>query len=403
MTEGSRIAAVVLAAGASTRMGTAKQLLEIDGRPLVQHVLDNVQRSGIGEIILVLGHSAEAIQRELKLEGAKVVLNENFLQGMGTSLKSGLAAVDSKVQAALIVLADQPFVRPETLDQLIAEHERTRPQIVIPTYRGFRGNPVLLDRSVFPEVMGLSGDIGCRAIFGEHQDGIVKLEVGDVGILLDIDQKRDYESLRNSKNRREREKHLLQSPDVETRTTAESAEAPLQRPELVIVGNDSMTLTLARLARLLGFTITVADPLMNLSEMPEADRVLHTLNFSLLAAGHDRYIVVASRGACDEEAIEQALDVKSAYVALVANKKRGEEVLRSLLRKGVSQEALTQVRVPAGLEIGAEGPEEVALSILAEIVAKRRKHLGALRKIGDAVSRSFTGYSTGEYKAEVKL
>lgn len=378
MTEGSRIAAVVLAAGASTRMGTAKQLLQIDGRPLVRHVLDNVQRSGVGEIILVLGHSAEAIKRELKLEDAKVVLNENFLQGMGTSLKSGLAAVDSKVQAALIILADQPFVRPETLDQLIAEHERTGAQIVIPTYRGFRGNPVLLDRSVFPEVMGLSGDIGCRAIFGEHQDGIVKLEVGDVGILLDIDQKKDYESLRNSKSRREREK-LLQSPDVETRTTAENEEAPLQRPELVIVGKDSMALTLARLARLVGFTITLADPLMNLSEMPEADRVLHTLNFSLLVASHDRHVVVASRGACDEEAIEQALDVKSTYVALVANKKRGEEVLRSLRRKGVSQEELTQVRVPAGLEIGAEGPEEVALSILAEIVAKRRKHLSALR------------------------
>jgi len=360
-------------------MGTAKQLLQIDGRPLVQHVLDNVQRSGVGEIILVLGHSAAAIQRELKLEGAKVVLNENFLQGMGTSLKSGLARVDSQVQAALIILADQPFVRPETLDQLIAAHERTRAQIVIPTYRGFRGNPVLLDRSVFPEVMGLSGDIGCRAIFGEHQDGIVKLEVGDVGILLDIDQKKDYESLRNSKNRREREKNLLQSPDVETRTTAESGEAPLQRPELVIVGKDFMALTLARLASLLGFTITVADPLMNLSEMPEADRVLHTLSFSLLAASRDRYVVVASRGACDEEAIEQALDVKSTYVALVANKKRGEEVLRSLRRKGVSQEALTQVTVPAGLEIGAEGPQEVALSILAEIVAKRRKHLSALR------------------------
>jgi xanthine dehydrogenase accessory factor len=147
----------------------------------------------------------------------------------------------------------------------------------------------------------------------------------------------------------------------------------------VIVGKDLMALTLARLSRLLGFTITVADPLMNLSEMPEADRVLHTLNFSLLAANYDRHVVVASRGACDEEAIEQALDVKSAYVALVANKKRGEEVLRSLRRKGVSEEGLTQVRVPAGLEIGADGPEEVALSILAEIVAKRRKNVGALR------------------------
>jgi xanthine dehydrogenase accessory factor len=82
---------------------------------------------------------------------------------------------------------------------------------------------------------------------------------------------------------------------------------------------------------------------------------------------------VASRGTCDEEAIEQALAVKSAYVALLANKKRGEEVLRSLRMKGIATEKLAQVRVPAGLEIGADTQEEIALSIMAEIVSERRK------------------------------
>jgi molybdenum cofactor cytidylyltransferase len=357
-------------------MGTAKQLLQIEGRLLVQCVLDNVRRSSINEVILVLGHSADTIQRELNIESTKVVLNENFRQGMGTSLRTGLTAIDSKMEAALIILADQPFVHPETLDKLMAEHARGHAQIVIPTYRGFRGNPVLLDRSVFPEVMGLSGDIGCRAIFGGHQEGIVKLEVGDVGILLDIDQRSDYESLRDSASRLKREKNLLQLPHLEARETVRSGETPRQPPELVIVGKDAMAMTLARLAALLGFVITVVDPLLSISEMPEADRVLHTLNFSLLPPSRDRHVVVASRGACDEEALEHALSAESKYVALVANKKRGEEALRNLGRKGISQEGLARVRVPAGLEIGAEGPEEVALSILAEIVGERHKGLG---------------------------
>lgn len=160
--------AVILAAGTSRRMGTVKQVLHLDGRPLLQHVLDNVRASEVEEIVLVLGFAAEAIQREIETENVRVVINRNYQQGMGTSLRAGLSAVDPQAGAALIVLADQPFVRSATLDQLIAEHQRSKAQIVIPTYRGFRGNPVLLDRSVFPEVMALDADVGCRAIFGDR-------------------------------------------------------------------------------------------------------------------------------------------------------------------------------------------------------------------------------------------
>ena len=105
----------------------------------------------------------------------------------------GSAALDPQVDAALIVLADQPFVRPETLDQLAEQHRRSKAQIVIPSYKGVRGNPVLLDRSVFAEVMALEGDIGCRAIFSSHTERTVKVEVEDEGILLDIDNQEDYE------------------------------------------------------------------------------------------------------------------------------------------------------------------------------------------------------------------
>lgn len=348
-------------------------MLRLDDRPLLQHVLDNVRASGVKEIILVLGFAADDIQREIDARNVRVVLNESYQQGMGTSLKAGLSAVDAQCAGALIVLADQPFVRPATLDRLISEHHHSKAQIVIPTYRGFRGNPVLLDRSVFAEVMALHGDMGCRAIFGDHLEGIVKAPVDDVGILLDIDQKSDLEALRDTGNRAEREQALLETADLHGRHISDVAQ-----PELIIVGRDAMAVALVKLGQLMRFTVTVVDPLLATADLPDADRVLHALDFSVLAANPDRHVVVASRGTCDEEAIEQALAVNSAYVALVARKKRGEEVVRSLRMRGIAEEKLAGVRVPAGLEIGAETPEEIALSIMAEIVSERRKRVGEI-------------------------
>jgi molybdenum cofactor cytidylyltransferase len=372
----SPFAAVILAAGTSTRMGTAKQLLLLDDRPLLQHVLDHVRASVVKEIVLVLGFAAEEIRREIDVQNARVVLNESYQQGMGTSLKAGLSAVDPQCAGALIVLADQPFVRPATLNLLMAEHHRSKAQIVIPTYRGFRGNPVLLDRSVFAEVMALNGDIGCRAIFGDHLEGIVKLPVDDAGILLDIDRQSDFEALRRAGGRTQREKALLETADLHGR---QLAGATTVQPELVIVGRDAMAAALAKLGKLMRFTVTVVDPLLAAADLPDADRVLHALDFSVLAANPDRNVVVASRGTCDEEAIEEALAANSAYIALVAKKKRGDEVIRSLRRRGVAAEKLASVRVPAGLEIGAETPEEIALSIMAEIVSERQKRVSEVR------------------------
>lgn len=375
MNQGSRISAVILAAGTSTRMGSVKQLLRLDGRPLLEHVLDHVCDSGVSEVTLVLGHAAQAIRAAVDLGRVKVVINENYGSGMGSSLKAGLAAVAPRAEAAIIVLADQPFVRPATLDQLMAEYSRTHARIVIPTYRGFRGNPVLLDRTLFPQVMGLSGDIGCRAIFGDHVEAIVKLPVEDVGILLDVDQQTDYEKLQSPEGRAQT---LLESADLEGRQPGGRESGP-PRPELLIVGRDATALALAKLARFLGFTVTLVDPLLSLSDVAEADRILHVLDFSLLPPSADRHVVVASRGACDEEAIEQALGANSSYVGLLAQRKRGEEVLGSLRRKGIGPEQLAGVRVPAGLGIGAGSSEEIALSIMAEIVRERRKSPDALR------------------------
>ena len=321
--------------------------------------------SNVGEIILVLGHAADDVQKTIAIQDLKVVINPEYQQGMGTSLRKGLAAVSADARAAIIVLADQPWVRAETLNRLIVCHQERKPQIIVPMYKGFRGNPVLLDRSVFAEVQALNGDVGCRAIFGDHTEGIVKLPIDDPGILLDIDSRDDLESLSGAA-----ERDASGNSNESSIAVLECRENIVPGlPELVLVGRDAVVEALSKLGRLLNFTVTVVDPFLRLAELPEADRILHALDFSLLPASNERYCVVASRGQFDEEAVQEAVLADSSYIALLANKKRAQEVIRSLGTQSIPAAKLAAVRAPAGLPIGAEGPEEIALSIMAEIVA----------------------------------
>jgi len=195
----ARVSAVVLAAGNSTRMGEPKQLLLLGGRTLLERTLENVRAAEVDEVVLVLGAFAEKIRQELPavfFDALKVVVNRDYEQGMARSLREGLAAVIPQMDAVLIVLADQPFVRPETINRIIERYRQSDAEIVIPFYKGKRGNPVLLDRSVFAEAMALRGDVGFRALFGRHVAGIVEVDVADEGVLLDIDSREDYERLR---------------------------------------------------------------------------------------------------------------------------------------------------------------------------------------------------------------
>ncbi len=194
-----RVGAIILAAGGSARMGEGKQLLRLGEKTVLEQTIENVRGAGVDEIILVLGSSAETIRQRLPvsaIEGLKVVVNHAYSEGMASSLREGLSALDARIDGALIVLADQPFIRPTTLNCIVDRYRYSNAQIAIPVYTGVRGNPVLLGRAVFPEIMALHGDIGCRAIFAGHLEKIVKVEVEDVGILLDIDNRDDYERLR---------------------------------------------------------------------------------------------------------------------------------------------------------------------------------------------------------------
>jgi molybdenum cofactor cytidylyltransferase len=365
--QASGVTAIVLAAGMSRRMGQPKQILRWQKKTLLQHSLDNVRASRVGNILVVLGAAAEEVRSQIATNGLKLVINPDYQQGMGTSLRAGTAALGPDVKAAFVVLADQPLVRTATLDRMIACHEASAPQVLIPLYRGFRGNPVLIDRSLFPELLNLSGDVGCRGVFGRHTQGIQKIEVDDPGILLDIDSADDLNRLSFSSNPLA---HFHAFEDIEAKN-----ESLGSGPELVIVGQDAVAHAVAEFAHLLGFTITIVDPLLAPQEFPRADRLLHRLDFSLLHSD-ECYIVIASRGQFDEDAVEQALSIRAQYVGVLANRQRAEEIFEGLRQRGVSDEKISRVNAPIGLAIGAETAEELALSIMAEVIAVRRKNSG---------------------------
>ncbi len=192
------ISAIVLAAGQATRFGQCKQVLRLGGKTILDHALDNLRGSKIDDIVIVLGAHADEIREKVRLLESsveRVVTNFDFASGMSTSIQAGLRALPESAEAAMIVLGDQPFVTPRTIDLLIDAYRRTRGNVIVPTYNGVRGNPVMVDRSLFGEMLGIRGDVGCRAIFGELADSIVKVPVDDRGVLIDIDTREDLDTL----------------------------------------------------------------------------------------------------------------------------------------------------------------------------------------------------------------
>jgi molybdenum cofactor cytidylyltransferase len=185
------ISAIVLAAGAATRFGASKQLAPIGGKPLLEHVLGALRASVIDDVVVVLGAHADAIRRHVGFTSERVVLNSDYALGMSTSIQAGLRALPADVEAAMIVLGDQPYVRARTLDALVGEYRRTRAAAVIPAYRGTRGNPVIVDRALFAELLALRGDVGGRSIFATHH--VTVLDVDDPGVIADIDTAGDLD------------------------------------------------------------------------------------------------------------------------------------------------------------------------------------------------------------------
>ena len=183
------ISAIVLAAGEAKRFGECKQLADVNGKPLLQHVLDTLRESNVDEVVVVLGAHAKEIRKRIAFGDERIVINPDYADGMSTSIQAGLSAIDS--EAAFMVLADQPFLRATTYDRLIDEFRSRRAEIVVPTFGGVRGNPVLIANALFAEAIELRGDVGFRAIFANHE--VTMVAVDDRGVLIDIDTPDDGE------------------------------------------------------------------------------------------------------------------------------------------------------------------------------------------------------------------
>ncbi len=174
------IAGVVLAAGTSSRLaGRLKQLLPLGGRPITQHVIDAALAAGLDDVVVVLGHKAEEVRAGLELRPpARAVVNPDFQAGQSSSLRAGLRSLGPDIQAALILLGDQPGVSREVIRAVMEAYDRTGGPVVRASYGGRAGHPVLLDRRVWAEVEAVEGDRGARDLMEQHPDWVVSLELG---------------------------------------------------------------------------------------------------------------------------------------------------------------------------------------------------------------------------------
>ncbi|MFH0725752.1 MAG: nucleotidyltransferase family protein [Pseudomonadota bacterium] len=186
---------MILAAGTASRIGTPKQLLMFRGKPLLEHVLDNARSTRLTPLIVVLGHEANKIRHRVDFESSHVVIARNYALGQSASLKAGLSRVPSQCDGALFLLGDQPLIPSAVMNRLVECFCRWNADIVIPTYGGTRGNPVLIGRALFPQLSTLTGDTGARALFRTYPERIVEIEVGHAGICFDVDTREDYKKL----------------------------------------------------------------------------------------------------------------------------------------------------------------------------------------------------------------
>ena len=201
-------AAIILAAGSSSRMGGGrhKLLLPLHDRPVLAHVLDAVLASQARPIVLVLGHQAEQVRAQIASfathSDLSIIENTDYLQGMSTSMHLGIQTLqtngytkssDKEINSTLVLLGDQPLISAQHIDTLIATYRTTGKRIIAATYEGKRGNPILFDASLFPELLEVTGDEGGRSVLERHREEIATVEMGNPLANIDVDTWDSYQ------------------------------------------------------------------------------------------------------------------------------------------------------------------------------------------------------------------
>lgn len=189
---------IILAAGASRRLGRPKQLLELDGRRILDIVLHHAKLSRLRNIYLVLGSNADRISAAVSDHGQRTVVNHDFAAGQSTSLLAGMLCLPQDTAAALVLLGDQPQVTPTIIDRLIVASETDAASIIMPSYGGTPGNPVLFRRAVFPALLAITGDRGARDVINARRDSVTTVPFPTMSPPLDVDTEDDYATLQRA-------------------------------------------------------------------------------------------------------------------------------------------------------------------------------------------------------------
>ena len=176
------ISAILLAAGQSKRMGDENKLVKnFQGIPLIKHSVRNILASFIGELIIVLGHQKEIIEKLIdKNKKIKFVFNQDFESGMATSIKTGLNHLSEETEAFFICLGDMPMVNKDIFNLLIKS--KNNREIIVPTYKNKQGNPILFSKSMKKKIMTIEGNVGAKKILELNKDKILNIETNDQSI-----------------------------------------------------------------------------------------------------------------------------------------------------------------------------------------------------------------------------
>jgi len=186
------VAAIVLAAGYSSRMGAFKPLLPFGERTLIGHVATNLRAAGLRRIHVVSGFQAEALAPELARLGVARVHNPDYDKGMFSSVQQGVASLPAEVEAFLLAPVDMPLIRPATIARVLRAAASRESTIVYPVFRGERGHPPLVRRALFAEILAADGEGGLRALLARHDGAASEVAVFDWGCLTDMDRRGDY-------------------------------------------------------------------------------------------------------------------------------------------------------------------------------------------------------------------
>jgi molybdenum cofactor cytidylyltransferase len=188
-----KFTAIVLAAGESRRMGTLKPLLPFGSRTVIETVVGALLRCPIDEVLVVLGHRAEEIESQLMGYAVRTVLNRDYPSGMLSSVQSGIAAADPDTDWFAIALADQPALDAEVTTRLIELARAGTAGILVPSFDGRRGHPLLIHRCYRDEIATLSPEIGLRELIQRHPDEIHHVPVATDAVVRDMDTREEYE------------------------------------------------------------------------------------------------------------------------------------------------------------------------------------------------------------------